>query len=281
MVVRDGRRHVMALSRCCERTGSAAAAKVGSRRCSHGARSSRSASRGWPSSSTRRRRRSRLRRPRRRGPSRRPSLGGRGRAATLGSGPLRRRRCRARRTAICSTSTRSSRRSTWRRCRWRTTGSTPPSRLSGRCSAPTGAWRSTSSSGGLCAPEGQSASPRGPRSGSSVGSCGWRRRTIRRRPEFPRRSRGAREERLRQKLARHSEDALLQRAELTCRFESVEQAVEHLVGALGPLLAAPRQPDLRTGVGEIVEQLAAQDDEGVVLQASYLLAEATRAPVLY
>jgi len=90
-----------------------------------------------------------------------------------------------------------------------------------------------------------------------------------------------REERLRQELARHSEDALLQRAEFTCRFETVEQAVEHLVGALGPLLAAPRQPDLRTGVGEIVEQLAAQDEEGVVLQASYLLAEATRAPVLY
>ena len=90
-----------------------------------------------------------------------------------------------------------------------------------------------------------------------------------------------REERLRQELERHSDDIRLEHARLTWRMASCEQAAERLVGALGPLAAAPRQPELRAQALEIVRAATVEQAEGVVLEASYLLAMGARAPVLY
>jgi len=90
-----------------------------------------------------------------------------------------------------------------------------------------------------------------------------------------------RDERLRQELERHSADARLTRGTLTCRFESCEQAARRLIAALGPLAAAPRQAELHACVLGVVEPLAVEEGDGVSVEASYLLAEATRAPVLY
>lgn len=90
-----------------------------------------------------------------------------------------------------------------------------------------------------------------------------------------------REERLRQELERHGDDIRLEQARLTWQMASCEQAVQRLVGALGPLAAAPRQVELRAEVQEIVRAAAVEGAQGVVLEASYLLAMGVRAPVLY
>lgn len=90
-----------------------------------------------------------------------------------------------------------------------------------------------------------------------------------------------REERLRQDLDGHSDDAGLELLELTLRFESCEQAVDRLLGALGPLSVAPRQDELRVQAREVVEELALVEAGQVQLRARYLLAVAVRRPVLY
>ncbi len=90
-----------------------------------------------------------------------------------------------------------------------------------------------------------------------------------------------REERLRQELERHSENVCLERADLEWHMDSCERAVDRLIGALGPLAVAPRQTELRARAQEIVREVAEERAGGVVLQAGYVLARATRAPVLY
>lgn len=90
-----------------------------------------------------------------------------------------------------------------------------------------------------------------------------------------------REERLRQELDRHSEDVRLTRGTLTCGFESCEQAAQRLVAALPPLACAPDRAELRARVMDIVEPPGVVQTAGVSLEASYVLAVATRAPVLY
>ena len=90
-----------------------------------------------------------------------------------------------------------------------------------------------------------------------------------------------REERLRQELDRHGDAALIEARELTICFGSVDEAVERLVAALGPLALAPRQPELRAGVRQVVEELADADRSGIVLASRYLLVVAERTcPIL-
>ena len=85
-----------------------------------------------------------------------------------------------------------------------------------------------------------------------------------------------REERLRQELERHSDDATIQQAALTLRFESCDDALRRLMRALGPLAAAPRQAALREQARAIADELAVDDGDGVTLGARYLVVRASR-----
>jgi len=65
-------------------------------------------------------------------------------------------------------------------------------------------------------------------------------------------------------------------AELALRFESCERAVERLFSALGPLVIAPRQDELRPQARVLVDALAVAHPAGIELPASYLLVVAER-----
>ena len=101
-----------------------------------------------------------------------------------------------------------------------------------------------------------SPSPPGPRSASSVACCDWRPRTIRSPPAIPRAaglgSRGAPAPGARAPQRRRRASSA---RELTCRFETREQAVERLVGGARPARRRrPRQAELRAAVRGIVER---------------------------
>jgi SAM-dependent methyltransferase len=85
-----------------------------------------------------------------------------------------------------------------------------------------------------------------------------------------------REERLRQELDRHSDDATIAHASLPLRFASCEDALRRLMDALGPLGAAPRQAVLRERARTLVGELAVRGEHGVTLEARHLVVRASR-----
>lgn len=85
-----------------------------------------------------------------------------------------------------------------------------------------------------------------------------------------------REERLRQELERHSDDASMQQASAPLRFRSCDDAVQRLMRALGPLAVAPGRAQLTERAAAIVDELAVCDPAGMTLHARHLVVRATR-----
>jgi hypothetical protein len=88
----------------------------------------------------------------------------------------------------------------------------------------------------------------------------------------------AREERVREELARHSDDFELRPGGLTLEFASADEALDRLFEGFRSLAWSPQRAELRRLAEQLVAETTRAEQGPVKLRATYVMAVARRRP---